>query len=34
MKHTRASQSLVRLSTVLNLLHAHPAGLRMDYLAE
>ena len=33
MKHT-ASQSLVRLSTVLNLLHAHPAGLRMDYLAE
>lgn len=34
MRHTRASQSLVRLSTVLNLLHAHPAGLRMDYLAE
>ncbi|MEZ5159141.1 MAG: WYL domain-containing protein [Candidatus Nanopelagicales bacterium] len=34
MKHTRASQSLVRLSTVLNLLHAHPGGLRMDYLAE
>lgn len=33
MKRTKAAESFARLSTVLNLLHAHPAGLRMDYLA-
>lgn len=34
MKQTQAGASFARLSTVLNLLHAHPAGLRMDYLAQ
>lgn len=33
MKRTKAAESFARLSTVLNLLHAHPAGLRLDYLA-
>ncbi len=31
---TRASDSFARLSAVLNLLHAHPGGLRMDFLAD
>lgn len=34
MKQTKAAAAFARLSTVLNLLHAHPAGLRLDYLAE
>lgn len=34
MKQTKAVESFVRLSRVLNLLHAHPAGLRVAYLAE
>ncbi|MEZ5185084.1 MAG: WYL domain-containing protein [Candidatus Nanopelagicales bacterium] len=34
MKQTQAGDSFARLSTVLNLLHAHPGGLRMDYLAD
>lgn len=34
MKRTRAAEAFARLSTVLNLLNAHPAGLRVDYLAE
>lgn len=35
MNHpTKASEAFVRLSTVLNLLQAHPAGLRIDYLAD
>lgn len=33
MRLTKAAESFARLSTVLNLLHAHPAGLRLDYLA-
>lgn len=33
MKQTKAAESFTRLSKVLNLLHAHPRGLRMDYLA-
>lgn len=33
MKQTKASEAFIRLSAVLNLLHAHPAGLRLDYLA-
>jgi predicted DNA-binding transcriptional regulator YafY len=31
--HTKAGESFARLSTVLNLLHAHPSGLSMGYLA-
>lgn len=34
MRHTKAVESFVRLSRVLNLLHAHPAGLPVTYLAE
>jgi len=33
VKRTKAAESFARLSTVLNLLHAHPQGLRVDYLA-
>ncbi len=33
MKHTRAGESFARLSKVLNLLHAHPSGLSIEYLA-
>ena len=33
MRLTKAAEAFARLSTVLNLLHAHPAGLRLDYLA-
>ncbi|MBK6764276.1 MAG: WYL domain-containing protein [Micrococcales bacterium] len=33
-KQTRASESFGRLSTVLNLLHAHPRGLSLAYLAD
>jgi proteasome accessory factor C len=31
---TRASDAFARLSLILNLLHAHPGGLRMDFLAD
>ena len=34
MKQNRAVEAFTRLSTVLNLLNAHPAGLRLDYLAD
>jgi len=33
-KQTKASESFGRLSKVLNLLHAHPRGLSLSYLAE
>lgn len=33
-KQTRAAESFVRLSKVLNLLHAHPRGLSIQYLAD
>lgn len=33
MKQTHAGDSFVRLSRVLNLLHAHPRGLSISYLA-
>ena len=33
MMQTRAGESFVRLSRVLNLLHAHPRGLSISYLA-
>jgi proteasome accessory factor C len=33
MKQTKAGESFARLSTVLNLLHAHPRGLSIGYLA-
>lgn len=33
MKRTHAAASFARLSRVLTLLQAHPAGLRIDYLA-
>lgn len=33
MKRTKAAEAFARLSAVLTLLHAHPAGLRFDYLA-
>ncbi len=34
MKTTKAAAAFARLSAVLTLLHAHPQGLRVDYLAE
>jgi WYL domain len=34
MKSTKAGESFTRLSTVLNLLHAHPRGLSIGYLAD
>lgn len=34
MKRTRAAAAFARLSTVLTMLHAHPLGLRVDYLAD
>lgn len=34
MNTTRAGQSFLRLSKVLNLLHAHPRGLSIGYLAD
>lgn len=33
-KQTRAAEAFVRLSKVLNLLHAHPRGLSISYLAD
>jgi len=33
VRQTRASESFARLSKVLNLLHAHPRGLSLTYLA-
>lgn len=33
MKRTKAAESFARLSAVLTMLHAHPRGLRVDYLA-
>lgn len=34
MKSTKAAAAFARLSSVLTMLHAHPAGLRLDYLAD
>ncbi|MEI2642509.1 MAG: WYL domain-containing protein [Candidatus Nanopelagicales bacterium] len=34
MKRTKAAAAFARLSSVLTMLHAHPRGLRLDYLAE
>lgn len=34
MNQTKAGESFLRLSKVLNLLHAHPRGLSLGYLAE